>query len=155
MENWKKWLLCFFRKGSDNPLNIILEQLRYLSVLIIGIVLVIWYRRRKGWGHNYRASLLFIFTWRTIMLFIILSMNLLFDLYLIDILRDFRIAIYFYIHPIMVVVVSLLINGFLGIKIFKLSYKQDIHESLYIILTIVFVDLVLERIFFYSTITIW
>ncbi len=78
-------------------------------------------------------------------------MNLLLDLYLIDFLNNIDFSLYLYIHTIMLVVVSFLISSFLGIKIFKLIYKQDVQESLFITLIIVVVDLVLESIFFYST----
>jgi len=132
-------------------LNIILELLRFFSVVLIGIVIVKLYENKKGWEYPFRTSLLSIFIWRTIILVIILSMNLLLDLYLIDFLNNIDFSLYLYIHTIMLVVVSFLISSFLGIKIFKLIYKQDVQESLFITLIIVVVDLVLESIFFYST----
>ncbi|KKN41391.1 hypothetical protein LCGC14_0723870 [marine sediment metagenome] len=132
-------------------MNIILELLRFFSVVLIGIVIVKLYENKKGWEYPFRTSLLSIFIWRTIILVIILSMNLLLDLYLIDFLNNIDFSLYLYIHTIMLVVVSFLISSFLGIKIFKLIYKQDVQESLFITLIIVVVDLVLESIFFYST----
>jgi len=85
------------------------------------------------------------------MLFIILSMNFLLDLYSIDFYNFKFLSIYVYIRPIVLIIVSIFINGFLGIKFFKLIYKQEIQDSVVIILIVVFVDLVLESIFFYST----
>ena len=82
------------------------------------------------------------------MLFIMLSMNLLLDLYLLDIFEKF-LGLYL-IYPIMLIGVLFFINAFLGIKFFKLIYNQEIQESVFIILIIVIVEMILESIFFYS-----
>jgi len=123
-------------------MDIITELLRYIIIIIIGIILIKWYERKKGWVFRFRISLYFILCWRTVIFLILIIMNLILDL--------FSESSQFYIfYPIILVIVTFFINIFLGVKIFKFVYKQNAQESLVIILIIVIIELIIESILFY------
>lgn len=124
-------------------MDIITELIRYIIIIIIGIILINWYERKKGWDYRFRISLYFILCWRTVIFLILIITHLILDL----ILDPFSQNYIFY--PIVLVLVTFIINIFLGIKIFKFVYKQNTQESLVIILIIVITELILESFLFY------
>jgi len=130
-------------------MNIVFELVRYIIIVIIGIILIKWYERKKGWEHQFRTSLLFILCWKTIMLFILTGMNLILDLFLLDVFLNVNDL--FIVYPLMLVLLSFFINILLGISFFKLVYNQKNQESIVIILIIVIIEMILESILLYST----
>lgn len=124
---------------------IIFELLRYFVIMVVGIVLIKWYERKKGWEFQFRTSLLYIFCWKTVMLFILIGVNFLLDFFSLDLLYDL-----YFLYPILLVVISFFVNIFLGVNIFKFVYNQKTQESLVIILIIVFIEMILESILLYS-----
>ncbi len=124
-------------------MDLIAELIRYIIILIIGIMLINWYERKKGWNYRFRFSLYFIICWRTVIFLILIINNLILDL----VLDPFSQTSIFY--PIIIVIVIFIVNILLGVKIFKLVYKQNTQESLVIILIIVIVDMILESFLFY------
>jgi hypothetical protein len=125
-------------------MNIVFEFIRYFIIILVGLVLIKWYERKKGWETQFKTSLLSILYWKTLMLFILIGINSLLEFLSVDLLYD----LYFF-YPILLIVVSFFINIFLGVKIFKFEYKQNIQESIVIILIIVIIELILESILFY------
>jgi len=129
--------------------NIILEIVRYFIIIIIGIVSIKWFERKKGWEYSFIKSFLFIFCWKTIMLSLMISTNLLLDLFLLEVFSN--ISELFIIYPIMLVVVSLFINILIGVIILVFVYNQKIQESIVIILIIVIIEMILESVLLYSS----
>lgn len=127
-------------------MNIITELLRYIIIIIIGIVLSNWYERKKGSEHQFKTSLFFILCWRTGVFLIVITMNLMFDLFLSN---SFLITYYYVIHPIILLIITFIINIILGMEFFKLFYHQKTQEFTVIILIIVIIDMILESVFFY------
>jgi len=128
-------------------MNIITELLRYIIIIIIGIVLSNWYKRKKGWEHQFKTSLFFILCWRTGVFLIVITMNLMLDLFLLD---SFLITFYYFvIHPIILLIITFILNIILGMEFFKLLYHQKTQEFTVIILIIVIIDMILESLFFY------
>ena len=123
-------------------MDIITELISYIIIIIIGIILINWYERKKGWDYRFRISLYFILCWRTVMFLILIIMNLILDLFF----KSFQLYIF---YPIMLVIVMFFINIFLGVKIFKFVYKQNTQESYVIILIIVIIEMILESFLFY------
>ena len=124
-------------------MDIITELIRYIIIIIIGIILTNWYERKKGWDYRFSFSLYFILCWRTVILLILIISNLTLDLFF----NSFDLYIY---YSLIVVIVAFPINIFLGVKIFKFVYKQNTQESLVIILIIVIIEMILESILFYA-----
>ena len=110
----------------------------YIFFLIIGIILIEWYIKKKGWENSISKSLIYVFTWKTIMLFIYLG---------IDFIIDPEDIFY---SSIIMLLISFFINTFLAIIFFKLIFKQKMIESIVIILIIVIIELILESIILYS-----
>lgn len=132
--------------------NITLEFVRYFIILIIGMISIKWFEEKKGWKNSFRLSLLLILSWKTLMLFILIGMNLVLDLFLLDVfLNVYELYI---VYPIMLVLISFFINIILGVKFFKFVYKQKTQESIVVILIIVFIEMILESIFLYTTLII-
>ena len=125
-------------------MDIFAELIRYIIIIIIGIILINWYVRKKGWDYRFRISLFFILCWRTVIFLILIIMNLIRDL-VIDPFSDIYIF-----YPIIVVIVTFIANIFLGVKIFEFVYKQNAQESLVIIIIIVIIEMILESILFYA-----
>lgn len=125
-------------------MNIVFELARYTIILIIGIILTIWYERKKGWENQFRISFFFILCWKTLMFIILIIMNCILDLVFYNVYE------LYFIYPIILVVVSFLINVIFGVKFFRLIYKQKIQESIVIILIIVILEMIIESILFYS-----
>lgn len=126
-------------------MDIEFELLRYFVIMVVGIVLIRWYERKKGWEFQFRNSLFCILWWKTVMLFILIGLNFLLDFFSLDLFYAF-----FFLYPILLVVVSFLVNIFLGVNIFKFVYNQKTQESLVIILIIVLIEMILETILLYS-----
>ena len=124
-------------------MDIITEFIRYIIIIIIGIILINWYERKKGWDYRFRFTLYFILGWRTVIFLILIIMNLTIDLFF----ESFQLYIF---YSIIVVIVAFPINIFLGVKIFKFVYKQNTQESLVIILIIVIIEMILESFLFYA-----
>ena len=125
-------------------MNIVFELLRYIIIVIIGIILSIWYERKKGWEFQFRATLLFILCWRTLMFIILITINLILDLAFLNVYE------LIFIYPIILVIVSFFINILLGVYIFKNVYRQKMQESIVLILIIVILEMILESILLYS-----
>ena len=126
-------------------MNIILEMVRYFIIIIIGIVSIKWFERKKGWKNSFIKSLLFIFCWKTIMLFLLISTNLLLDILLLEVYE------FYIIYLIMTILISFSFNIILGVRLFKAAYNQKIQESIVIILIIVIIEMILESVLLYST----
>lgn len=126
-------------------MNIILEIVRYFIIIIIGIVSIKWFERKKGWENSSGRLLFFIFCWKTIMLFLLISMNLLLDHFLLEVYE------FYIVYPIMLVLISFSINILLGVRLFKLVYNQKIQEAIVVILIIVIIEMILESVILYST----
>ena len=124
---------------------ILFELLRYFVIMVVGIVLIKWYERKKGWEIQFKTSLLCILCWKTIMLFILIGVSFLLDFFSLDLSYDL-----YFLYPILLVVVSFFVNIFLGVNIFKFVYNQKTQESLVIILIIVIIEMILESILLYS-----
>jgi len=131
-------------------MDILSELLRYLIILIIGIILVEWYATKKGWKKSFISSLLVIICWKTSMLFINFGMNILLDHFLTLIETDSILYQLYIIYPIMLVIQSLFINLVLGVIFFKLIYKQVVQESIVIILIIVVIEIIIESFILFS-----
>ena len=127
-------------------MNIITELIRFIIIIIIGIILINWYERKKGWENPFRTSLLFIFCWRTVVFLIVITLKFIFDLFLSE---SVLYTFYFIIHPIILVIVTFIINIYLGVNFFKLVYHQKTQEFIVIILIIVIIEMILESFFFY------
>lgn len=125
-------------------MDIISELLRYIIIIIIGIIFIKWYERKKGWEHQFKTSLLFILCWRTLMYSIVIILNFILDLVFRNVYE------LYFIYPLILLIVSFFINIFLGVKIFKLVYNQKSQESIVIILIIIIIEMVVESILFYS-----
>ena len=125
-------------------MNSFFELGRYVIIVIIGIILIIWYERKKGWEHQFRKSLLFILCWRTLMFIILIITNVILDRAFLNV---YELSV---IYPIILVIVSFFINIFLGVKIFRLVYKLKMQESIVIILIIVIIEMILESILLYA-----
>jgi len=124
-------------------MDIITELLSNIIIVIIGIILINWYERKKGWDYRFRTSLYYILFWRTVLFLIFIMMNLILD--------PFTEFFQFYIfYPIIFVIVTFFINILLGVKIFTFVYKQNAQESLVIILIIVIIEMILESFLFYA-----
>lgn len=126
-------------------MNITSEIVRYFIIMIIGIISIKWFERKKGWENSFGISLLFIFSWKTIMIFLLISMNLLLDQFLLEVYE------FYIVYLIMMILISFSINILLGVRLFKLVYNQKIQESIVIILIIVIIEMILESVFLYST----
>lgn len=114
------------------------EIIRYILFLIVGIILIEWYIKKKGWENSISKSSFYVFTWKTLMLFI-------------------YIGIGFIINPesiiyssIIMLLISFFINIFLAVIFFKLFFKQNTIESIVIILIIVIIEIILEIILLYA-----
>ncbi|MFX0167627.1 MAG: hypothetical protein ACFE9V_20080 [Candidatus Hodarchaeota archaeon] len=129
-------------------MNIVFEFIRYFLNIIVGILLVKWYERKKGWENRFKTSLLFILWWKTLMLFILIGINLFFDFFEVVFPQLFY-ELYF-LYPILLIVVSFFTNIILGVYILKFVYKQITQESVVIILIIVIIEMILESILLYS-----
>lgn len=126
-------------------MNITSEIVRYFIIMIIGIISIKWFERKKGWEISFGISLLFIFSWKTIMIFLLISMNLLLDQFLLEVYE------FYIVYLIMMILISFSINILLGVRLFKLVYNQKIQESIVIILIIVIIEMILESVILYST----
>ena len=130
-------------------MDVIYELIRYLIILIVGILLIKWYDIKKGWEKPLRISILYIFCWKTSMLFVFLGMNFLINLFLL-LLETYSLFYQLYIfYPIMLVFQSFFINLIIGIAFSKLIYKQTIQESLVVILIIVIIEIIIESYIMY------
>ena len=125
-------------------MNIITELLRYIIIIIIGIPLIRWYEKKKGWDQQFKSSLLFILCWRTLIFILVLFINYIFNIVLLNVYE-----LHFF-YPIILLLLSFFINIFLGVKIFNFVYKQKIQESIVIIIIIVIIEMILESIILYS-----
>jgi len=119
-------------------MNFIFEITRYIFFLIIGIILIEWYIKKKGWENSISKSLIYVFTWKTIMLFIYLGIDFIID------------PEAFFYSSIIMLLISFFINIFLAIIFFKLIFKQKIIESIVIILIIVIIEIILESFLLYT-----
>ena len=131
-------------------MNITLELVRYLIILFIGIISIKWFEWKKGWQNSLGISLIFILSWKTMMLLLLIIMNILLDLFLLDFFM--RVYELYVVYPIMLVFISFFVNIFLGVTFFKLVYNHKIQESIVIVLIIVIIEMILESILIYSTI---
>jgi hypothetical protein len=122
-------------------MNIIFETSRYILFIIIGIILIIWYWKKKGWDVSFKLSLIFIIIWKTLIFFIFLGIDLLIEEYWIT-------SYYFYdeIIYLLIMIFRFFSNIFLGIIFLKIIYKQKMQESIVIILMIVIIEIILENI---------
>jgi hypothetical protein len=128
-------------------MDIIIELLRYIIIIIIGIILITWYEKKKGWEYQFRTSFFFILCWRTIMFFIFMIINYIFEPFLLEPNSfDFSLIIY----SITLVIVTFFINIFLGVIIFKFVYNQKAQESVVIILIIVIIEIILDSFLSYT-----
>jgi hypothetical protein len=129
-----------------NIMDILTDLLLYILIIIIGIILINWYVKKKGWVYRFRTSLYFILWWRTVMLLLVLLINLGLELFFTSFLH---INLSYNIIPLFFLIIIFFINIYLGVKIFKFIYKQDAQESLVILLIIVIIELILETFLFY------
>lgn len=120
------------------------ENVENQIIVIIGIILVIWYERKKGWKTQFRTSLLFVLCWRTLMFIILIIINVILDRAFLNV---YELSVN---YPIILVFVSFFFNILLGVYIFRLVYNQKMQESIVIILIIVIIEMVLESILLYS-----
>ena len=123
-------------------MNIIFETSRYILFIIIGIILIIWYWKKKGWDVSFKVSLIFIIIWKTIILFLFLGIDL--------IIEEYWITDYYYFYDeiiyLLIMILRFFINIFLGIAFLKIISKQKMQESIIIILIIVIIEIILENI---------
>lgn len=124
-------------------MNIIFEISRYIIFIIIGIILIIWYLKKKGWDGSFKTSLIFNFIWKTLIFFIFLGFDLLIEEWLSN---NYYIFFYIEIIYLLITILRFFINIFLGITFFKIIYKQKMQESTVIILIIVIIEIILENI---------
>ncbi|NVM43424.1 MAG: hypothetical protein HWN79_00770 [Candidatus Lokiarchaeota archaeon] len=127
-------------------MDLFIELLRYSIIIIIGITLVNWYERKKGWSYRFRISLYYILLWRTAVLLMVFLFNIILDLFFISFLS---IDITYSFFQIFFVIVTYFINIFLGVKIFSIIYKKNAQESLVVILIIVIIEMILESFLLY------
>jgi len=125
-------------------MDIIAELIRYIIIIIIGIILINWYVRKKGWDYRFRISLYFILCWRTVIFLILIVMNLILDQVLDPASQTYPL------YPLIIVIITFIVNIFLGVKIFNFIYKQNTQESFVIILIIVIIEMILESFLFYT-----
>ncbi|MFX0023028.1 MAG: hypothetical protein ACFE9S_11945 [Candidatus Hermodarchaeota archaeon] len=125
-------------------MNIVTEILRYIILIIIGIALINWHDKKKGWEHRFRTSLFFILIWRTIIFLLLILMNFILVPFLEELPMDFYLF-----YPITYLTIIFFGNIYIGVSFFKIFYKQKKQESIYIILIIVIIEIILESFFFY------
>lgn len=84
-------------------MNFTYKIINYIIIIIIGTILIKWYKREKGWENSSGTSFLFIFSWKTIILFISIGIDLLIDYFLLELfLNVYELN---YIYPIIMVLV--------------------------------------------------
>ncbi len=125
-------------------MNIVTEIFRYIILIIIGIALINWHDKKKGWEHRFRTSLFFILIWRTFIFLLLILMNFILVPFLEDLPMDFYLF-----YPITYLTIIFFGNIYIGVSFFKIFYKQNKQESIYIILIIVIIEIILETFFFY------
>ena len=127
-------------------MNINLEIVRYFIIIIIGIILIRWYERKKGWDHQLKTSLFFTLCWRTLIFSLVLFLNFMLDLIFLNV----DVNEVYSIFQIILVLFSFFINIFLGVKIYKLFYRLKMQDSIVIILIITIIEMIIESIILYS-----
>ena len=125
-------------------MNLIFEISRYIVFTIIGIILIIWYLKKKGWDGSFKTSLIFNFIWKTLIFFIFLGFDLLIEEYWLS--NNYYNFFYNEIIYLLIMILRFFINIFLGITFFKIIYKQKMQESTVIILIIVIIEIILENV---------
>ncbi len=123
-------------------MDIIFQISLYIIFMIIGIILVTWYLKKKGWDGSLKLSLTFNFIWKTIIFFIFIGIDLLIEENWLT--NSYSIYVEIIFLPIMIL--RFFINILLGKTLFEIIYRQKKQESIIIILIIVILELILESI---------
>jgi len=122
-------------------MNLSFEIIRYVLFIIIGTILIKWYMQKKGREIAVKRILSFIIGWKTVMLFVLIGTDI-----LIEPLWRVDIFLYFYevtFLPIIMVIVTFIINILLGIVFFEIIFKQKMQEI--IIIIIVLIEMILDN----------
>ncbi|MFX1390131.1 MAG: hypothetical protein ACFE9Z_08725 [Promethearchaeota archaeon] len=130
-------------------MDILFEVIRYVLYIIIGTFLIKWYSYKKGWEKSIIISLLFTIFWKVIIFNLILVLTLLIEFFLGFNLSNPAES---YGISLILMMISFVLNISIGLLLFSKLFKQKIHESIVIILTIAIIELLTENILFYSII---
>lgn len=127
-------------------MNILFELICFTFYIIIGTILVKWYTNKKGWESSLDTSLLFTVCWKLIMFTLIIGLKL-----LIEFFWSINLAnpLESYNFSLILMIVFFTLNILLGTLLFKNVFKKNSQESIFIILTIVIIELLIENLILY------
>ncbi|MFW9875800.1 MAG: hypothetical protein ACFFG0_22070 [Candidatus Thorarchaeota archaeon] len=120
-------------------MNIFFQIISYAFFIIVGIIFIKWYIPKKGWDKSIKKMLIFVISWKTVMLFLLIGTAF---------LKDFIWSVDIYIYSINIIINTVamettlfIINCLLGILFFEIIFKQVMQEV--IIIIIVFVETII------------
>lgn len=127
-------------------MDILLKIICYIFYTVIGTILIRWYTSKKGWEKALYISLIFTICWKLILLSLIIFLSLSIEFFLgIDFSNPYES----YNFSLLLMMVSFILNICLGLILFRSMFKQNIPESIVIILTIVIIELITENVVLY------
>ena len=121
--------------------------IKFITFIFIGILLVRWMEKRKGWTYSVKNDLVLIISWNLIIFSLLFIMDLIYEIYTIpSILNGLLIFLYILLTPLFI---SFIINLYIGFILFKAFHKENKRDNVIIILLIVIVEYIVDNLILY------
>lgn len=126
-------------------MNFPFQIIRFFLFFILSFFILRWYLRKKGLERNIKTILFYIISWKTLMFCVLIGADYLNDqIGRLDLFNYYYEALFF---PIILVILSLIINFLLGILFFEFIFKEIMHE--FVIIIIVTLEFILDNCVLY------
>ena len=128
-------------------MNITYIILKLITFILIGFVLLRWIEKKKGWVYSNKTDLYLILSWKLIILSLLFVLDFIFEVYFFPMIMNSSWIILNFFFSFLLI--SFLINLYVGFLLFKAFHKENKRDYVIIILLIVIVEYIIDNLVLY------
>ena len=128
-------------------IDFIYSVIRLIVFILIGVLLIRWIEKKKGWSYSAKTDLYLIISWNLIIFSLLFIFDLIYEVYLFPLFLN--TSWIFLTYVILVLLISFFINLYIGFLLFKIFHKENKRDNVIIIFLIVTVEYIVDNLILY------
>ena len=132
-------------EGID--IDFIYSVIRLITFILIGVLLLRWMEKKKGWIYSVKTDLYLIISWNLILFALLFVLDLIYKVYFFPL--SLLTSWVFLIYLILDLLISFFINLYIGYLLFKTFHKENKRDNVIILFLIVIVEFIIDNLILY------
>jgi hypothetical protein len=132
-------------EGID--IDFIYSVIRLITFILIGVLLLRWMEKKKGWTYSVKTDLYLIISWNLILFALLFVLDLIYQVYFFPL--SLLTSWVFLIYLILAFLISFFINLYIGYLLFKAFHKENKRDNVIILFLIVIVEFIIDNLILY------